>query len=506
MHFDVIVVGLGPVGAVLAGLLGKRGVKTLVLERDQKVFALPRAAHVDHTGLRTIQEVGCLNEILKGSVRNRGLDLLDAEKRLLVRIPADRNSISGLPTSVYFYQPDFDTTLREFAQTNLDLTIKLGANVTSIRQNDSCVTIEYTDSKNDSYSATADWLVGCDGSWSFTRESQGIRLQSLNFDEPWLVLDLLLKGDSEKLPKDYVIEVADPSRPYLSTPISPNRQRFEFMLLPDEKPEDIQKSKVIEYFLKDWIEPSNYSVERSAVYTFHGLIAEKWRDNRIFLAGDAAHQTPPFLGQGMCAGIRDVANLAWKLDRVIKGLSIEALLDTYESERKPHALKVVEAAIRIGKVVCDLDPTNAETRNKKLLTGDPDEQKKLAFALPKIEPGALITKSGGALFPQVMLDGRLTDEIFGNSFAILVRSIDSIDPDLLSLAEALNAKVLSIDKLQIPAFERVLSNYQYLVVRPDRYICGGFETTDEFLEEIGPALLSPEILKSVREILVPQSQ
>jgi len=271
------------------------------------------------------------------------------------------------------------------------------------------------------------------------------------------------------------------------------------MLLPGESADTMKDANVARRLLTDWIHPDDYSIERSAVYTFHGLIAERWRNQRVLLAGDAAHQTPPFLGQGMCAGIRDAANLAWKLERVVNRLSDETLLDTYEGERKPHALKVIEAAIRIGQVVCDLDLERASQRNQKLIEGDQDARGKLAFALPRLEQGALVSDSGGALFPQLSVDGQLTDEILGPGFTVLVRSEAHLSTSLRNLAASLPAQILIADELGLPAFERAVASRPIALIRPDRYLSGTFNSADEIFEDLALPSLCPSLYGATPE-------
>lgn len=486
LNADVIVVGFGPVGAVLAGLLGKAGLQTLVVEKDEAVFPLPRAAHVDHTGLRTIQELGCLDEMLPAMIRNKRLDLLDADRQLLARIPADQDSVSGLPTSVYFYQPDFDAMLRTAAAAFPGVDVRLGTEMVGLKAHADYVSVEVLSRSGKRETLNAAWLVGCDGAWSPVRDAMGIQLKSLNFDEKWLVLDLHLNGPQPQVPVDHVIEVCDPARPYLSTPISENRQRFEFMLLPGEDPEKMKQASVVDSLLASWLAPGSYRIERTAVYTFHGLVAERWRDGRVLIAGDAAHQTPPFLGQGMCAGIRDVSNLAWKLARVIKSGAPEGLLDTYQTERSPHAQQVIESAIRIGKVICELDPQKAAERDRLLRANDSAMREGLAFALPRLEQGPLVLQGGGMLFVQHDIRGRRSDDIIGSRFFVLGRSAAALGSSAAWWRDTLDAHVATLADLDDLGLNRWMDRYdaEVVVVRPDRYVLGTAKNLDQMTEAV----------------------
>jgi 3-(3-hydroxy-phenyl)propionate hydroxylase len=486
MEADVAVIGFGPVGAVLAGLLGKYGVRVVVIEKDEAVFPLPRAAHVDHTGLRTIQELGCLDSLLPKMVRNKRLDLLDAQRQVLARIPADQQSISGLPTSVYFYQPEFDTALRKSAADQPNVYVRLNTEMIAIDADSSGVTVEVRTPSEKIGRVRVGWLVGCDGAWSPVREAMNIKLTSLNFDEQWLVLDVKIETPQESVPVDHVVEVCDPARPHLSTPISAGRQRFEFMLLPGEDPEHIKQPHVIEGLLDSWMSAGAYRIERAAVYTFHGLVAERWRCGRVLIAGDAAHQTPPFLGQGMCAGIRDAANLAWKLARVINRGAPDALLDTYERERSPHAVKVINAAIRIGKVICELDPQKAAERDRLLRANSSEMREGLSFTLPRLDPGPLVLHGGGSLFVQTTIGKSRSDDIVGPRFLVLCRSHAALSQNAKWWADELGARVASLDDFGDPSLNQWFGRYEadVVVVRPDRYVLGTGHNLNEITEAV----------------------
>jgi 3-(3-hydroxy-phenyl)propionate hydroxylase len=483
---DVAVVGFGPVGAVLAGLLGKYGVRVTVVEKDENVFPLPRAAHVDHTGLRTIQELGCLESVLPKTVRNKRLDLLDANRQILARIPADQESISGLPASVYFYQPEFDAALREAASSQPNVDVRLNTEMTAVSMDAGGVTLGVRTPSNAMENLRFDWVIGCDGAWSPVREAMGIKLQSLEFDEQWLVLDVRITSPQTSLPIDHVVEICDPARPNLSTPISENRQRFEFMLLPGEDPEYVKQPHVVERLLNAWMPSDAYQIERLAVYTFHGLVAERWRTGRVLIAGDAAHQTPPFLGQGMCAGIRDAANLAWKLARVVNQGAPDALLDTYESERSPHAVKVINAAIRIGKVICELDPQKAAERDGLLRANNSEMQKGLSFALPRLDMGPLVLEGGGGLFVQTTNGERRSDDIVGSRFLVLCRSRAKLAQSISFWLNELDAFVATPDDFGDPALKRWFDRNEadIVVVRPDRYVLARGDSLDRITDAV----------------------
>lgn len=491
MNADVIITGLGPAGAALCGLLARRGVKVIGLEKSRDVFPLPRAAHVDHTGLRTVQELGCLDALLPQVIRNQSLDLVNAGHELLLRVDASQPSVSGLPTSVYFYQPDFDQALRQAITAMPGVEARFGTEMTGFTQDAEGVSVQTRDDQGRDAVLRARWLVGCDGAWSPVREAIGSRLDSLNFDERWLVLDIDLKAEMPALPADRVVQVCDPARPHLTTPISKGRQRFEFMLLEGDDPEAIQQPESVARLLASWLAPESYSVARRAIYTFHGLVADRWRVGRVLIAGDAAHMMPPFLGQGMCSGLRDTANLAWKLAAVVRDGAPVALLDTYQAERSPHVKRITEAAIDFGRLVCMTDPAAASARDRRLLAADPDERERLSFQLPRLEPGPLVLDGGGGLFIQPEIDGRLLDDLVGPRFLVLARDDAALGASA-GWWRGIGAQVTTLAALNDPACARWMDRFEagVVVVRPDRYVLGTGGTLDAITAKVQSLLAS----------------
>ncbi|MBU6317901.1 MAG: FAD-dependent monooxygenase, partial [Acidobacteria bacterium] len=258
-------------------------------------------------------------------------------------------SPSGWAGSHLFFQPGLERPLRAAAVRN-GADVRLSTTVVSIEQTEHDVGLGLDDGS----AVRAAWVVACDGARSTARRLLGVTMHDLQFEEPWLVLDLVLQPGTPE-PSEVTLQVCDPKRPHTLVPMPAPRFRFEFMLLPGEDPAWIQQPEVIDRLLADWVDPATVEVERAAVYTFHGLVADQWRQGRVLLAGDAAHQMPPFLGQGMCSGMRDAANLAWKVDAVVHGAD-PALLDTYQAERAPHVRSIIESAVGFGRLICTTDP------------------------------------------------------------------------------------------------------------------------------------------------------
>lgn len=492
-HADVAIIGFGPVGAVLAGLLGRRGLDVLVVEAERDVFQLPRAAHVDHTGLRTIQELGCLDDLLPTMLPNPGLDFLTASGELLMRVPGNQSSVSSLPASMYFHQPVFDNCLRDVCARMPNVVVRLGTRARAFTQHDDHVEIAVGEG-SDAEMLTASWVVGCDGAWSTVRESSGMTFDDLRFEERWLVVDLLLREPASTLPTR-AVTICDPRRPLYSIPMPPPRHRFEFMLRDDEDDAFALRPGTVQSLIAPWLRPEGVDVERSAVYTFHGLVAHEWRRDRLLIAGDAAHQMPPFLGQGMCSGIRDAANLAWKLDHVVSKAAPDALLDTYGLEREPHVRSIVEAAVSFGRVICTVDPVAAAERDRRILADPTDPTERVPFNLPALRRGPLVGDGGGELFlqPAGTNGGPRFDDLVGPRFLVLARSRDMLGAAGEWWSERLGAYVASLAEL--PLHERPLRRWldareaDVVVVRPDRYVLGAGRDLDALTHPVADLLV-----------------
>lgn len=419
---DVLVVGFGPVGSALAGLLGRRGVNVLVIDRDLDVFALPRAAHVDHTGLRVWQELGVVDQLLESMQPNGGLELVSADHRLLVRVDGGQPSISGLPSSMYFHQPLVDRTIREAVAALPSVSVHLGAELTDVDVEADRAVATITSASGDSVEIETSWIVGCDGASSAVRARMGLGLRDLGFAEDWLVVDLVLSDELAQRAPASAICHCDPLRPSYSIPMPNNRHRLEFRLMNGDERRSLVDSANLERLYPAWMTGGQATVERSAIYTFHGLVGTQWRHGRALIAGDAAHQMPPFLGQGMCSGLRDASNLAWKLQRVLDGAP-DTLIDTYTSERRPHVTHIIKAAVRFGDVISVIDPELASQRDHKYLKDTRPVTERLRFALPNLKPGPLVLDGGGELFIQPSnMHGERLDDIIGQRFAVFIRT------------------------------------------------------------------------------------
>ena len=470
----------------------------LVIERDAQVFPLPRAAHIDHQGLRLLQEIACLDGLLPKMITNPGIDFVTASGELMLRIPGDVPSASGLPASKFFFQPTFDRQVRTAAAAFPSVDVLVDTEMTDLEQDADCVRLGLRLPDGTTDSIEASWVVGCDGAWSSVREMVGSLLEDLGFHERWLVIDLILKRKMSRLP-DHAVTVCDPARPATLIPIPDGRFRFELQVMPgDGDATAIQNPDRMLALLSPWVGGDDVEVERSAVYNFHGLVAHPWRVGRVFVAGDAAHQMPPFLGQGMCSGLRDATNLAWKLDQVVRQGASSGLLDTYEQERRPHVSGVVRAAVEYGRITCETDPVLAAERDRRLLTDSRPATHRLAFSLPNLEQGPLVRAGGGELFLQPVPAGsepRL-DDVVGQQFLVAYLSGADLGRCAGWWADEVGALVASVDDLpgaaQIRAWLRQRHG-ELVIVRPDRYVMAVGRSLDEITESLPRELLAPDL-------------
>jgi len=363
--YDVIVVGLGPVGAALALLLGREGFEVAVFEQGEAIYDKPRAIVLDHEALRTLQFCGVAPSFFETLSPHTGTDFIGLRGQLIKLFDPQKPPFPlGWPPTVMFVQPQLEHALRESLSEHPNIDVRLGSRVCAVAQSETGVQATIEPTCDTAYDVTADWLIGCDGANSLIRRSVGMTLDDLEFDEWWIVVDAWLTGRTE-LPKK-TTQYCWPSRPATFVVGPKNLRRWEIKLLPHEDPAVfLDERKVVEVLAK-YVDPRALEIWRRAVYRFHAVAASTWQHNRIFIAGDAAHQMPPFLGQGLCAGLRDVANLAWKLVQVIKYGAAADLLCTYQAERRPHVETVIHHAKEFGLIIGELDMRRAILRDEEL--------------------------------------------------------------------------------------------------------------------------------------------
>lgn len=477
-HYDVVIIGAAVAGATMMNILADAGLKVLVIDKETGVMEIPRAAHVDDEIMRYFQSFGMLKP-LKDSYYNRGrYDFFDKNERLIVSFPESIELDQGYFSGYYFHQPDFENFLRDRATGN-GVTLLEHHEAFDVDQDRDQVTVKFRNraAPGEEQVATAKYLIGCDGSSSFVRKHLGITMERLAEHSSHIIIDFTLK-EGAKVPEEFGTAVWARIKPegttiYVHMPKKIHRLEFD---VPEDADRDAFTSdENIFRLIAPWVAREDVArIYRANIYSYYSLIADRWRDGRILIAGDAAHLNPPFLGQGACAAIRDSFNLGWKLVRVLKGSSPEHLLDSYQTERRPHASELVQRAGKIGEMFKAIQHMSDE----QLASFTPTMH---TLDRPYLGAGVHIgtVPPAGALSPQPRLaDGTLLDEKIGTNFAVVGDPdiIAGIHGDSRKILETLGAAVIadSSDSVEA-ALARV--GGRVMVIRPDRYLLGVASTS-----------------------------
>ncbi|MEO1059848.1 MAG: FAD-dependent monooxygenase [Actinomycetota bacterium] len=343
---DVVVAGCGPVGVLAALRCAQRGLRVIAVDRSGEIYPLPRAIGMDDEIQELLTRAG-LTGLGSYSSPLPGAEFVDATGRRVVGIEYPPGAVGALghPRVITFDQPSLERELRGVAIA-AGVDVRLGREVVAVADTAEGVRVELAGGAT----LSARWVIAADGAKSTVRGLRGLRLIDQGFDQTWLVVDTLVRDPAVDLPH-LAQQRCDPERICTLVPGPGRHRRWEFRLHPNEGREDVLDDGVIAQLLSPWGGPDRLEVTRAAVYRFHATVAERLRDGPVFLAGDAAHQMPPFNGQGMCTGMRDAENLAWKLAAVSHGEAGDALLDSYDEERRPHAAGQVTHAVDAGMLI-----------------------------------------------------------------------------------------------------------------------------------------------------------
>lgn len=473
-RYDVAIVGYGPTGAVLANLLGAAGLRVAVFEREPGILDLPRAVAFDGEAMRVFQAIGLAERLAPAIRPSAGMRYVSARgETLVIREAASGEGPQGWAIHYLFHQPALEQALRDGVARYSNVEVFSRHEVRRVADGGNQATLEVEDlDRGETRRVCAEWVVGCDGARSLVRRAIGADHEDLGLHQPWLVVDFVLERDVD-LPLT-TVQYCDPARPTTYVNVVGRRRRWEIMLMPGDDPETIAQPASTWRLVSRWLQPGDARIERSAVYTFHSLIARRWRAGRLLIAGDAAHQTPPFLGQGMCAGIRDAANLAWKLALVVRRTASERLIDTYESERLPHVREFIALAVRMGGIIQTTDPAVAAERDRRLAGDGAPEM--LVYPTPQLGPGvrADAPPPTGVVFPQPRLDdGRRLDAAIGSGFAVIgaADTISGVSASTRDRWAALGVAALANPGAAIDAW---LAEHgaRAVMLRPDRYVVG----------------------------------
>ena len=427
----VVIIGAGPTGITVATLLAQYGIATLVLDRWDGVYPQPRAVHLDDEVYRIVERLGIGSKFAAISRPALGLRLLDPQMKVLAEFHRDpAQSRNGYPQANMFDQPEFEALLRANLRNYPLVTLRGNAEVNEIRNKGGRTLITFTDRVDGTeHTVEADYLLGCDGANSLVRRRIGSAMRDLNFEQRWLVVDVASTVDLYQWAG--VHQVCDPRRAGTFMQIGDVRYRWEFRLLPGETAADFPTIAALRPLIAPWTsraDDSQLELIRVTEYTFRAQIANHWRRGSTFLLGDAAHLTPPFVGQGMGAGLRDAMNLSWKLAGVLNGTLESSVLDTYEQERKPHARRLINLALTVGRAmtaggrVGDLLRRTAVPK-MHLLPGM--RSKVLDSQTPALPGSALIHKTraprqlAGTLCPNVLTNGNRLDSVLGDGFTVI---------------------------------------------------------------------------------------
>ena len=509
-HYAVAVIGSGPVGLTLTNLLGVLGVRTLIVERNTRTVQEPRAVSIDDESLRTMQAAGVVADVLPTIVPGYGSHYFSPNGTRFAKVePTGRPY--GFPRRNAFRQPILEAQLKDALARFDHVDTLYGWELSRYAQDARAVTIDLIGPGTERQTLTCDYLVGCDGAASRVRDQQGVLLEGTTFDQRWLILDL---ENNQNVMKHAEV-FCDTRRPCIALPGPDDTRRFEFKLLDGETDQNLLDSAKVEELLRTHHADPNATLRRKVVYRFHARVAPRWSFDRVFLAGDAAHLTPPFAGQGMNSGIRDAMNLSWKLASVLKGVAGPGLLDTYEQERKDHIWQMIGLALRMGHIMSPRSRwrgalTQAAFRMLNLWPTARDYIAEMKYKPPpRFTSGFQIPDDKGRnsligrMLPQPMVrtvDGRemLLDSLLGTGFALVRRASQPREPvppldqpvwDRLGVTRIrlLPAGLIprAIEGVEVAAeasgeLDQALTHYPdcVLLVRPDRYVAASVPLRD----------------------------
>jgi len=508
---DVAVIGLGPVGSAGALLLGAGGLKIAAFERDAEVYLLPRAVAMDGEVVRAMQGIG-LGEEFAGLLQHirpgERAGFANAKREWMFGQDLMQMGPHGWSPMSMFHQPDVDGWLRDRATAHENIDAYVGFDVLGAEDKGDHVIVRAKHlTTGEVVEVVARYVIACDGASSPIRQSLGVGRHDLGYNQDWLVVDVEM-NDESLLPPE-TLQVCSPDRLTTYVATKDPYRRWEFRLNEGETAEGMLEEERIFSLLDDWAPRGSYKVIRAAVYQFHALVADSWRKGRVFLAGDAAHQTPPFLGQGMNAGMRDVINLAWKLPRVISGVSSDNLLDTYFEERIAHSTDLVEWAVTFGRL---MEFFAAQERAARGEGPEPTDPPALSAAygqgrtIPPMRDGLLVKEqvndmgfTGYQLEQPIARDesGRTfrLDEALGSGFAVVARSPADLELTgaARSIARVMDMKLVNLDGWEAAEwrFDPLFEKYSAAVVRPDKFIFGhtdGDHSLSDLIIDLGERL------------------
>jgi 3-(3-hydroxy-phenyl)propionate hydroxylase len=482
MDCDVLIIGGGPVGVSALALLGKAGISAIGIERETAVWSQARAVHFDGEAMRCLQSLGVADEAMAVCKPMESLRMENEAHETLFAYPTGLFGSQGWHDDIMFHQPEMETLIRRKLDTLPGIELRSGTTFIDYELVAGGVRCTVSDPDSGTYTLTSRWVIAADGATSTVRRLAGIETEKMGKDDPWLVVDGILPLQDGKHPIDGdMVFLAHYSRPALWVRLPGERIRMEFKVMPEDDPAEIVTPEALERISQGKLPVSRFAPDRIAIYTFRARVAKQWRVGNIFLAGDAAHQAPPLYGQGLCAGMRDVMNLVWKIDLVTRGLAPESLLDTYETERKTHAQYWVEQASNIAEIVQTTDAAVAAHRDRHIREHPHSSAPPPAPPLgPGLHTGDRDPRAGKLSAQPLLSDNKRLDDEVGPQFLVAAPTefLDRLSPTLRTALDANNR----ITVLSEPAIIDGLTDSAgaAVVLRPDRYILGVADDATEF--------------------------
>lgn len=525
---DVIIVGLGPTGAVLANLLGRYGWSVVGLERDEDLYYAPRAVHFDDEIMRIFQFAGLAGDIGRTSEPFTDMEIIlrPGRKPVSRSLIGSQDRRYGHPGAWWFHQPTLERHFHDGLKRYPNVTPVYGCRVTELSQDANGVRATAVQRDGSTRVFEGRYLIGCDGGKSFVRREAGLRLESADFDEAWVVVDTKTRSGQKdaQLPANHS-QVCNPAQPVTYVPMAGPYYEWQFMVTGGKSEREATDPLLVRQQLRDFVDLDKIEITRIAYYKFHGLWANDWRNGRIILAGDSAHQMPPFLGQGMCSGIRDASALCWRLDLVLRGSAEAKLFDDYQAERAAHVREIINGAMFLGNIIQTRHRGVAFLRDWLLFRAAgllPFVNKAVADKANRKKPLAAGFCGWGhrlsghlAIQPKVSRSSAdeplLLDEALGHGFAVLARRgcLDGQRPELERLARRVDLRVLEFADepagavLGDPsgALQRWFdeAGMDFALIRPDRYVfdagqaCDLPRVAERFVAGLAPAPLSSQL-------------
>jgi 3-(3-hydroxy-phenyl)propionate hydroxylase len=521
----VVIVGGGPCGLTAANLLAVYGVDCVVLEQDAAPLDLPRAIVLDDEGLRTLQVFGLDKTYLRDTAEGDGARYYDDDGVCFAQTGKGPRNF-GFAKRQFFFQPELEAVLRDRLEGHAPGTLRFSSRVIDIAQAPDHAVVTVRDAAGALHRIRTQWVLACDGGRSPIRERLGIAMSGATYEQDWIVIDTVNDPDGDLFSKFH----CSAARPHVSIPAPHGGRRYEFMLLPGETREAMLADDVLAGLMAPFRVYDPAEVVRKTVYTFHARIAERFQDGRILLMGDAAHLTPPFAGQGMNAGLRDAHNVAWKVAAAVKGWADDAVLGSYDLERRGPAWDMIQLAVAMGAIVMPAEREQLMFRNLLLAALKPFPKVRDYLIQMKFKPkpryGAGLfldldtpdfdASLVGEMIPQPRLqhgaDAPLLDDVLGPGFSLIAQN-EAGRAALAGLGRntllGLPLTGVVIDTMNrgtgVPPLERDVARPllthrdQILLIRPDRYCAATFfpEALEDALARYEDLLRAPPTARNV---------